>query len=145
LNTVEIDSLIRLAQIALAAPDVLPLHKRSVLNSCLWFITEIGGKYTGPRYWSEGVKMLVDHHGSIENVIRDRVPIRHEHVYPRKELIDKMMKDPACVEKVLREQAIACIVTHDEHRRLRNTRQGFERYRAANIRVWDRVNAAWVD
>jgi hypothetical protein len=65
--------------------------------------------------------------------------LRHEHVIPRKTLRDAMEKDPARVPDILR-GAIACIVTKTEHDQLTalgGDYDGWERYIAAGIDVYD--------
>jgi hypothetical protein len=115
-----IDSAINLAK-AILATDALEDHKRGFLHGCVWTVTQVQGKYIGVRYWSEGVFALVEQNGGeIENVLRIKpLCVRHEHVNTRKSLVEKMMKDHSCVEEVLRNQAIACLVTIDEHKRLK--------------------------
>lgn len=69
-----------------------------------------------------------------------RKQIRHEHVFTRKSLVEEMLARPEKVEEILREKAIACVVTKDEHVRLTRfdkTHSGWDRYRAAGISVFD--------
>lgn len=79
-------------------------HKETLISRMVWAITEAHGKYT-TRFRSEGVLTNAD------------CKIQHEHVYTRKELIAKILKDPAQCEKIL-DNAVACVVTEDEHRLL---------------------------
>ena len=138
-----IDSAVALAR-AILASGALEAHKREFLSFCIWKASEADGKYN-VRYWSEGVVELVQKHGSLATVLKLRpMPLRHEHVNTRERLVDMMIKDPSCVEKVLREDAITCLVTPAEHSRLSDKQSGFERYKMATIRVWDVVDQEWL-
>ena len=138
-----IDSAITLAEAILASSAIEP-HKREFLSYCIWKVTEASGKHNVP-YWSEGVVALVEQYGSLATLLKQRPsPVRHEHVNTREALVDIMMKDPSQVAQVLRENALACLVTVDEHSRLSKAHSGFARYTAAGIRVWDVVNQEWL-
>lgn len=138
----KINSAIALSK-AILATDALPEHKNYLLNKCIWAVTIADGKYN-LRYWSEGVYALVKQHGSLDAVLGLKpLPLRHEHINTCEALIDAMLRDPSSVEMLLREQAIACLVTKDEHRRLSGRQAGFDRYRAAGIRVWDMIDENW--
>lgn len=129
---------------AIIATDALLKHKRELLTACIWKVTEADGKYN-VRYWSEGVHQLVQVHGTILAVTRLRpLPLRHEHVNPRRQLVNAMLENPADIERILRDEAIACLVTVDEHPRLNNALQGFDRYQQAGIRVWDTMQETWL-
>ena len=73
----------------------------------------------------------------------DPASLEHEHVYPRKWLIDQMLAEPSAVEMVLDTFALSCTVTREEHRRLANAErttpglEGWHRYHAAGIAVTD--------
>lgn len=82
--------------------------------------------------------------------IADPATLEHEHVFPRKWLVEQMMESPEAVEMVLTHFAIACTVTSDEHRRLAHAERantalaGWERYHAAGIEVIDTATGAVV-
>ena len=113
----------------------LPLlddHKRGIINGMLWAITEARGKYT-TRYRS---KAALD-------APKD-AKLQHEHVIPRKALIDAIMHEPERARDIAR-TAIGCVVTREEHRKLaavdRTQRlHAWERYTAAGITVIDTDN-----
>lgn len=129
-----IESAIVHAQAILAVPG-LNVHKRRLLDVCIWNVTEAEGK-CNVRYWSVGVYALVDQLGSLNAVRKMRpLPLRHEHVNTRAALINTMLSDPSTVERVLRERCVACLVTTDEHLRLKDSLEGFDRYHTAAIRV----------
>lgn len=62
----------------------------------------------------------------------------------RKYLVNELLNNPKDYKKILN-QAVACIVTKDEHKILTaysrdNNVQGWERYKKANIKVFDLLN-----
>ena len=124
-----LDSAITLVEATLDLP-ILDQHKRDVINVMLWKITEASGKYK-TRFRSTGAA----------NAPKD-TKLQHEHVIPRKTLIDAILKEPSRARELLT-SALACTVTKEEHDRLtRITReqpdlQGWERYTAAGITIVD--------
>ncbi len=122
---------IRSASIAIEAIRSLSIeieHKRELLSICLWKITEADGKWN-LRYRSEGAQYLSGNEG-----------LRHEHVFTRKHLIDRLLSGEG-LESVLAD-AIACVVTATEAKvldRVSDEFQGWDRYRKAGIRVLDLV------
>ena len=109
---------------------VLEQHKRDLINGMLWTVTEARGKYT-TRYRSKGA--LEAPSGT---------KLQHEHVFPRKQLVDRIMREPYAAREHL-STAIGCVVTVEEHRRLTAIDRtqpglhGWERYVAAGITVID--------
>jgi hypothetical protein len=99
-------------------------------TSCCWKITEAEGKYK-TRYVSAGAQDAPK-----------GTKLQHEHVIPRKEIIDGIMQEPARARELLA-SAIGCTVTKEEHERLtaitrsRNDLRGWERYTAVGITVID--------
>jgi hypothetical protein len=74
--------------------------------------------------------------------VTDAAELQHEHVFTRKWLIDTMQANPtdAVIEWIMTNLTIACTVTVDEHARLTKfdrTHQGWERYAAAGVEVFD--------
>jgi len=109
--------------------DIYPAHKRELLSVCIWKITEADGKKK-VRYWSEGA------------ILNQGMKLQHEHVYERKELINRLLTNEN-IEFVVKD-AIACMVTVDEHRKLRaSTDSGWERYKSVGIRVYDAKVGKW--
>jgi hypothetical protein len=135
-----VESALIMAQ-AILDSNALPNHKRDFLRGCVWLVTEANGKYDVP-YWSEGVYMLVQTHGDIKSALRHG-RIQHEHVYPRKHIAEQIMNDPTCLRDVMLKQSVACLVTKEEHDKLKNTNDGFARYKLAGIRVWDVQAQDW--
>ncbi|WP_213806964.1 hypothetical protein [Granulicella sp. dw_53] len=63
----------------------------------------------------------------------------HEHVTERSKIISSLLKaSPEEVDAIL-DSVVACVVTKEEHKKLNNSKKahGWERYRAAEIRVRD--------
>lgn len=132
---------IAIATFAVNAPDLRWVTRKELLSKYVLVLLTHGtanGKY-GTRYRSVGA---LD--------IADSATLEHEHVFPRKWLIEQMMASPETVEMVLTHFAIACTVTSDEHRRLALAERanpaltGWERYHAAGIEVVDTATGAVV-
>ena len=124
-------SAIRAAE-ALVNLDLYPAHKRELLSICVWKVTEIDGKQN-LRFVSRG---------AVEASVGES--LEHEHVFPRKGMVDEMMGGKPVAE-VLKD-AVACLVTKSEHEQLtRETRGnpdlvGWARYEKAGIEVIDRLS-----
>ncbi|MES2416435.1 MAG: hypothetical protein V4504_01925 [Patescibacteria group bacterium] len=121
-------SLIILAKSILEARDVIEKHKKYLLDEIIWKITEVHGKYN-QRFVSECVW-------------NDELPIL-EHVIERKKLIKQILENPYEVEKILI-SARTCLVTREEHKRLKEA-DGWDRYKLAQIKVFDRLKQNWFD
>ena len=112
-----------------AIKAILPLelylaHKKELLSICIWKITEADGKYNGQRYWSKGARAS------------QNAKWVHEHIYTRKELIERLLGGEDV--KPVVENAIACVVTKEEHKILScSSADGWERYKESNIKVYD--------
>jgi hypothetical protein len=113
-------------------------HKRRLLNTCLWQLTqsESYGK-RNLRYATKAACKLLDQ--------GRRRELQHEHVHTRKQLIDELMEAKPYqsdrVEQMLR-SACACLVTIRQHQKLCGIDldlRGWERYERAKLRVFDRV------
>jgi hypothetical protein len=67
--------------------------------------------------------------------------LHHEHVFPKKKMIDDLQKASSSeeIDRILA-TAVGCVVTRDEHARLRqyDHEVGWQRYRSAGIGVVDR-------
>jgi hypothetical protein len=120
--------IIESATVAIEGCLQLPIferHKRDVISGLLWKITEARGKYT-TRYRSRG---------SMEAGAK----VQHEHVFTRKDITDRIIAEPERAREILRD-AVACVVTVDEHRRLARLGEairGWVRYTEAGIEVID--------
>jgi hypothetical protein len=138
-----IESAIVLAH-AILATDALIQHKRELLDICIWKVSEANGKY-GVRYWSAGVLHLVQEYGGLTAILKNRpIVLRHEHVNTRKSLVDAMLADATAISRILKEDVIACLVTTDEHPKLSSKYDGFARYLAADIQIWDTQEQGWL-
>lgn len=128
--------------------DVLLEHKKRILTSMIWVITEADGltaeKRTGYKkkitYISGGVKTKRDKGDeSIKGLI-------HEHVYKRKNLVQDLINNPKNVDLIV-QKAIGCVVTNKEHDRLHKIKDkecdGWERYKKSGIKVFNTKNNKW--
>lgn len=111
-------------------------HQREFLTIALWKWTEASGiapheKYN-VRFCSAGTRAA------------EPAKVNHEHVWPRKGMIDKLLtehqaSDAATVRAFLEAHGIACIVTVEEHALLGSSAgNGWARYVNAGVEVWDR-------
>jgi len=120
-----IESVTTLIEGVLALP-ILERHKRDIISRMVWKITEAHGKYT-TRYRSRA------HMNSVH------ARKNHDHVFTRKDLTDRIIAKPDRAREILRD-AIACVVTEEEHRRLTRLGEafsGWDRYKEAGIDVID--------
>lgn len=123
-------SAIEAIRVVHGAPHVALKHKKLILSTMMWKVTEARwGKYDLPHR---------------SRLARDAPPEewRHEHVFPRKRAVEEILKVKAQeIDAVVRAHAIACVVTPAEAKRLddkdRETPHlaGWERYRACKIHV----------
>lgn len=136
-------SALRLIHQLLQLTGVNDKHWKEQLSIGLWKWTEAEGVAPYPkyntRYISAGVK---DPTGPAS--------INHEHVWTRKELIQRLLAkktwDVEELEQFLTAYGVACIVTVEEHGRLSTSKQtGWSRYADRGIRVWDRQTGGWVE
>lgn len=108
---------------------ILKSHLKELLSIAIWKYTECDGKYT-TRYRS---------HGAITRPVEK---LNHEHVVPRKLLVEAMLESPERCAEIL-ESAIACTVLEEEHKKIMSIEKsqkgllGWDRYRAAGVAVYD--------
>jgi len=101
----------------------------------IWKITESSGKkrktkYKGQRFWTlDALYHYID---------KGLKGLRHEHVYKREKIIEKIKTPPKTMKNTENElrEAVACIVTHEEHCNLRSGEK-WERYIKAKFQVVD--------
>lgn len=120
-------SAIRLAEAIVAADGVLLAHRRRALSNAVWWYTEADGKHR-VRYRSLGAMAEAD-----------GARLQHEHVVTRKSLVDRMLQHPDQIASILGE-AVACLVTKEEHRLLSaqpSGAEGWRRYELAGVHVID--------
>lgn len=112
--------------------NIVEKHKKQLLSVMIWKISEANGKYN-LQYFSEGTLSKSD------------VSIYHEHVVTRKELIKLLLKQPSQYKKIL-SRVTACVVTKSEHNLLEKYEglSGWNRYKKAEIRVFDRKEKKWL-
>lgn len=126
-------SAIKLAQIIVDSTnnDILETHKKKLLSLITWFITESDGKYE-TRFVSE-------------DVLNGITPIEHEHVFTRRKTVEEFIINPGRIEEIAI-NIIGCLVTKQEHNKLSKikTEYGWDRYKEAGIKVFDRKNQKFV-
>ncbi|MDX6241046.1 MAG: hypothetical protein QOG10_5870 [Kribbellaceae bacterium] len=136
-------SLVQAIQILLEAPGIDTQHRRQLVDIALWKFTEASGMQPHPKY---NLRYLTD---GARNLGMP-ADVNHEHVWPRKWILDRLMGHrrwaPQEIEELLRAHAVACVVTVEEHALLGGVRApGWERYAAAGVTVWDRASGAYLD
>jgi hypothetical protein len=153
----------QVAVAALAAASTEPTvdkHLNYVLDKCIWGVTTCSDlhKYN-TRYLSVRVRDLVLEWSASaatrrafsrsgfaqQNVELFKKLVRHEHVVTRKALRSALRAaEPQDIEQLLR-GATACLVTIEEARALDGQlASSWDRYRAAEIAVWDRTAGDWL-
>jgi len=122
--------------------DLYPAHKRRFLSNGLWKLTEAEGR----------TKYHLRHcsQAALNSLAKGRVKrLRHEHVYRRKELVDRLIAHPDQADTIIAD-AIACVVTKAEHDRLAKVDRknpeidGWDRYTQAEIKVIELVPYAGI-
>jgi hypothetical protein len=118
--------------------NLYPPHKKKLLSTCLWKLTEADGKYNLRFRTQESVR------------IANSKQLHHEHVHRRDKMVLALLADPARAEDIS-SCAVACIVTRAEHRELDRVDKafpeldGWERYRKAGLTVIDLVSGDPLD
>ena len=106
-------------------------HYQEMLKICIWKYTE-----------AEGPSKHKTRYRSTGSLRSSNEKLNHEHVVTSKSIRSRIMENPEDFERILHE-AIACTVLVSEHRLLNQTEKrrpelnGWDRYRAAGIEVWD--------
>jgi hypothetical protein len=113
---------------------------RATLNELIWKYSELTGKYCGCHYWSVKARSLFDKElleymnggkPTLEDACRVSVCLRpktrvkekrivHEHVFPRKQLVDLLLEMDVhstfdCVKTIIEQLAMGCVVLESEH------------------------------
>ncbi|TDO57496.1 hypothetical protein EV651_111222 [Kribbella sp. VKM Ac-2571] len=122
--------------------DVQRRHQRELLSIALWKWTEAPGAKPYPKYNIRYVTRGV--------LAADDAKINHEHVWPRKWIIDKLLSRRDWPSDELTDfldtHGVACVVTIEEHASLGGKqRMGWQRYVDAGIDVWDRQLGRWAE
>jgi len=134
-------------RIVLNMSDSIALnHKKKLLSEMLWVITEADGlvakKRTNYKY-----KITYISSGTLDKIktIGEDSPgyikgLRHEHVFTRSSIINDLLRTPSRMKEIL-DNAIGCIVTLEEDRKLSDKGKGcngWERYKSAGVKVYKR-------
>jgi hypothetical protein len=113
--------------------DLLPEHRRMVIDAALWKITEAESRHKHrTRFCSQAVFSSPD------------CECRHDHVFQRAKMIDDLIASgPDAVDEIAA-KAVACTVTREEHLALNRYKQldGWQRYRQVGITVIDARSGA---
>ena len=122
-----LESCIELATLLIGSKGqkALSVHKKELLTTLLWKVTERFGKYSPPWISEAGLK------------VEDKRVLQHERINTRKQLISKLLEGVP-VRGVFME-AEACLVTEEEHAALSKfdkTHVGRERYAQAKIELF---------
>ena len=123
-------SALRLVEV-IAPLEIDESIKRKMLSHSLWFVTE-----------TEGTSKYRTRFMSKRAIGKDSKRLHHEHVIPRKVLVDAMMREPHRAAEIAN-TAIGCTVTRKEHEALTKLDEsepgvvGWDRYRRAGIVVID--------
>lgn len=120
-----------------------------MLDQAAWAATEtkVGDKYD-LRFVSEGVVRVCRVHGPLRRWSKLRKEVRpaalnHEHVTSRATVKRELYA--ATSQQMVRDvlaAAVGCVVTADEHLRLPDARNAWERYEG-RVGVWDRFTRRW--
>lgn len=125
-------SALRLVEV-LAPMDIDEPIKRRMLSHSLWFVTE-----------TEGTSKYRTRFMSRKAIGKNPRQLHHEHVIPRKVLVDAMVREPHRAAEIAA-TAIGCTVTRKEHEALTKLDKsepgvvGWDRYRRAGIVIIDTV------
>jgi hypothetical protein len=130
------ESFIHAASLILGSTEILEKHKRYLLDTVVWKATEAGGE---TKYDTRFISELV-HEAAREG---RTIKVNFEHVRPKKKVIGDLLASLDRTRSILY-NAMACTATHDEHRLLKDG-QDWDRYKAADIRVWARLEKKYVD
>ncbi|MEU4603297.1 hypothetical protein AB0F43_09995 [Kribbella sp. NPDC023972] len=135
-------SALALVKQVLSMTDIHSKHRRELLTIGLWKWTEAPGVSPHPKYNIRYVSRGV--------LGEDAAKINHEHVWPRRWIIDSLLSRNdwtiAELEELLDAYGVACVVTTEEHARLSGgSGQGWQRYIQAKVDVWDRQLGRWAE
>lgn len=136
-------SLVAVIKMLLEADGVDERHRRQLIDIALWKYTEAAGISPHPKY---NLRFVSDGARDLETP----ASINHEHVWPRKWVLDQLFArqdwSSEALEEFLGKHAVACVVTVNEHAELGNVgKSGWQRYAAAKVSVWDRLERSYLD
>ncbi|NRY64160.1 hypothetical protein [Clostridium beijerinckii] len=96
--------------------------KYAMIDNICWSWTEYNGKYKGCEYWSEGALKLLNELKKDNEKIDYQKHFRHEHIVPRKILIDKILSltnlNEEIYKNILNKFMIGTVVTVSEDENL---------------------------
>ncbi len=129
-------SFILAASLIIDSKDILEKHKKQLLDTVVWKASEAAGRNKkDTRFITQSV-YEADKAGQ-------SIKVNFEHVRPKKKVIKDMLASPDKIKTIIY-NAMACTVTHEEHKLLKDG-EDWDRYKAANIKVYDRLEKKYVD
>jgi len=109
---------------------------KSFIDNWIWKISELPGpntktKFVGQRYWSKKAKEQYKKNCNYKG-------LRHEHVFPRAKIKERIIncKNNEQIESEFR-KIVACVITKEEHNKLNNEKERWERYVGTEVLVVD--------
>jgi hypothetical protein len=123
---------------ALLPLDLYARHKQELISLCLCKITEVDGKWN-TRYRTQAATSE-----------RSASNLRHEHVFSRRALVERLLESPTRLDGILR-SVIGCVVTTKEHALLKvfshkhTDVDGWRRFEKAGLKVLDLLVEAEAD
>ncbi len=106
-------------------------YKRKVLSDLLWKYTEADGK------WNTRHRSVAAAEAEFTTLKALKEALRHDHVTSRSELVSRLIASPPKQVSSILADAIACLVTVDEHKRLcrfDKTHPGWSKYAQATVK-----------
>lgn len=134
-------SLLALTEQVLASDEVRTEEKRRLLREwLLWKWTEAAGSPS--KYDLRYASVHAIEHRAAHGIS----DLRHEHVFPRKDLADAILHEPKSAAHLLRTRGIACVVTKTEAINLNASKGwGWQRYKDADVPVYDLLKGEPLD
>ena len=129
-------SFIHAASLVVGSKEILEKHKKQLLDTIVWKATEAAGRNKKDTRFITEFVYEADRAGK-------SIKVNFEHVRPKKKVIGDLLASPDKIKSILY-NAMACTVTHDEHRLLKDG-EGWDRYKAANLKVYDQLEKKYVD
>ncbi|MBI5096719.1 MAG: hypothetical protein HZB32_03590 [Nitrospirae bacterium] len=119
---------------------------KDLITTLLWKHTEAHGKYDGCLYWSKQALLSRKKHGKVVTKKREdpEGALRHEHLFPRKQSIEKLFAldspNMTMVQEILSVNIGVVVTVQEDHQLARDGvfEDPWKRYRDAGIE-WEKV------
>lgn len=123
-------SALAVARLILNAKKVIDRHKNDVLNYVLWKLTEADyPKHRLPFRTVEAHREVLK-----GGTLRKR--LRHEHVFPRKWVVERIFERPEKVEQLLCQYGVGCVVTIEQANALNQQDRLRKKHGESNLVGW---------